>query len=364
MKAGSGGDKRGRAVQSPDAAIKVGFGPATTANSFHQSGVKVAAELEKDVRFKCGLFSEPFTYEGLRGFDVLVFIKIIPEVEILKRLKADGKTLLLDYQDMFLFPSAHERGPVKKLLKMLYYLRDEFREKKRLRLFDRCLVASPVAEQAVRNAGMTPFTLERQIYNDWNRANFKSHNTKTSGLTILWTGVWLNAPENLPVLSVLEGLCKAHSCKVVYLTQPQSPPDGFIEYRRWTLETWERDLLEADISFRWWRDSNTQYLKDSNKVISYMAAGLPVVCRPTLSDRLVIEDGSTGFFAETEAAFGRAVERLILDPALRRLVGERAHEAVWSRYSLERHAEKLKGLIIELTGSLQAGSLTPVVPER
>ncbi len=350
MKVKSDVYSRGRAIQSPEAAIKVGFGPATTANSFHQSGVKVAAEIEKDVRFRCGVFSEPFTYEGLRGFDVLVFIKIIPDVEVLKRLKADGKTLLLDYQDMFLFPSAHERAPVKKLLKMLYYLRDESKEKKRLRLFDRCLVASPVAEQAVKNAGMTPFILERQIYNDWNRANFKRHNTRTSGLTILWTGVWLNAPENGPVLSVLEGLCKTHSCKVVYLTQPQGLTDGFVEYRRWTLETWERDLLEADISFRWWKDSNAQYLKDSNKVISYMAAGLPVVCRPTLSDMLVIEDGRTGFFAETQEAFGRLVERLILDPELRRSVGERAHEAVWSRYSLERHVEKLKGLIFELSG--------------
>lgn len=330
--------------------VRVGFGPVTTANSFQQAGVKVAAELEKDGRFECAIFSEPFTYDSLSRFDVLVFIKIFPEAGLLKRLKNDGKVILLDYQDMFLFPSAHERMPVKKLLKMIYYFKDESREKKRFRLIDRCLVASPVAEQAVRNAGMRPFFLERQIYNDWNRENFKTHNMKTSGLTIMWTGVWLNTPENEPVLGVLQRLCKTHSCRLVYLTQPQGPGEGFIEYRRWTLETWERELLEADISFRWWKDSNAQCLKDSNKILSYMAAGLPVVCRPTESDRLVIEDGRTGFFAETQEAFASAIERLILDPALRRSVGERAHETVWERYSLERHVEKLKRLIIELTG--------------
>lgn len=350
MKINSGACNGGGAAQVIEGRIRVGFGPVTTANSFHQSGVKVASELGRDARFECAVFSEPFTYESLSRFDVLVFIKIIPGFELLKRLKEEGKRLLLDYQDMFLFPSANERGVIKKLLKMLYYFHLESREKKRLSLFDRCLVASPVAESAVKNAGMTPFTLERQIYNDWNRANFKTHNMKTSGLTIMWTGVWLNTPENGPVLGALERLCKTHSCKVVYLTQPQGPCEGFIEYRRWTLETWERDLLDADISFRWWKDSNTQYLKDSNKVISYMAAGLPVVCRPTDSDRLVIEDGRTGFFAETEDAFGHAVERLILDPGLRRSAGESGHEAVWSRYSLERHVEKLKGLILALAG--------------
>lgn len=344
--------------------LRVGFGPVTTANSFQQAGVKVAAEIEKDGRFECAVFSEPFTYDSLSRFNVLVFIKIFPDAGLLKRLKNDAKVLLLDYHDMFLFPSAHERTPIKRLLKMLYHYKDEARERKRFRFIDRCLVASPVAECAVRNAGMRPFFLGRQIYNDWNRANFKAHNMKTSGLTIMWTGVWLNTPENEPVLDVLQRLCKKHSCRLVYLTQPEDPRSGFIEFKRWTLETWERDLLDADISFRWWKDSNAQYLKDSNKILSYMAAGLPVVCRPTESDRLVIEDGRTGFFAQTPEAFASAVERLILDPALRRKVGAMAHEAVWSRYSLERHVEKLKGLIIELTGGLQTGSLTPAAPER
>ena len=347
---GRGAYNGGKPVQTGDVRVLVGFGPVTTANSFQQAGVKVAAELEKDERFECAIFSEPFTYDSLSRFDVLVFIKIFPEAGLLKRLKSEGKVMLLDYQDMFLFPSAHERTPVKRLLKMIYYFNEESKARKSFGFIDRCLVASPVAEQAVRNAGMRPFFLERQIYNDWNRENFKSHNMKTSGLTIMWTGVWLNTPENEPVLGVLQRLCKTHSCRLVYLTQPQGPVEGFIEYRRWTLETWERDLLDADISFRWWKDSNTQCLKDSNKILSYMAAGLPVVCRPTESDRLVMEDGRSGFFAETQEAFASAIERLILDPALRRSVGESAHETVWDRYSLERHVEKLKGLIIELTG--------------
>lgn len=341
----------GRSVHTGGGRIRVGFGPVTTANSFQQAGVKVAGELEKDTRFECAVFSEPFTYDELARFDVLVFIKIYPDVEILNRLKSDGKVLLLDYQDMFLFPSAHERTALKRLLKKIYYFNEESKARKRFRFFDRCLVASPVAEQAVRNAGMRPFFLERQIYNDWNRGNPKAHNVKTSGLTIMWTGVWLNTPENEPVLDELQRLCKRHSSRLVYLTQPQGRCEGFIEYRRWTLETWERDLLDADISFRWWKDSNTQFLKDSNKILSYMAAGLPVVCRPTESDRRVMEDGKTGFFAETPEAFASSIERLILDPELRRSVGERAHEAVWSRYSLQSHVEKLKGLIIDLAGA-------------
>lgn len=330
--------------------IRVGFGPETTANSFRQSGVKVAGVLSSDPAFECGFFREPFALPELSNYDVLVFIKISPPYDVLKRLKDMGKVLLLDYQDMFLFPSVYEKDPVRKALKKLYYYRLEAAEKMRYSLFDRCLVASPASEAMVREAGMEPFFLQRQIYNDRSRSMPRRHTDRTKGLTIYWTGVALNLDENGPVEPVLKALCCRHSSKVVYHTQGASSGDGAIEYRHWTLENWEDELAQADIAFRWWRDSNNQYHKDSNKVISYMAAALPVVCRPTLSDKRVIDDGRTGFFASTPEAFGGLVERLILDPALRQAVGEAAFRDAWARYSLESHVGCLKGLINGLTG--------------
>ena len=331
--------------------ILVGFGPATTANSFHQSGVKVSKELEKDPGFGCAVFREPFEIEKLLEFDALVFIKIIPPYDVLKRLKDAGKKLILDYQDMFLYPSVYEKDPLRKVLKKLYYFRLESGERKRFALFDRCLVASPAAEAAVRETGMEPFFLERQIYNDRSRFIKKEYGNNTTGLTLYWTGVALNIDENRPIEPVLERLCRRRSSKVVYHTGHTGGPGSadYAEYRGWSLDNWEDEMAAADIAFRWWADSNNQHNKDSNKVISYMAAGLPVICRPTLSDRRVARHGVNGFFAETPEEFGSMLERLMLDPLLRKRVGEAAFKEAWARFSLERHVACLKGLLLDIS---------------
>jgi len=328
--------------------IKVGFGPETTANSFYQSGVKVAGLLNEDDRFECIFFKEPMEYGSLSKFDILIFIKIAPSAEVLKRLKSAGKILILDYQDMFLFPSVYEQNYIKKVLKKIYYFGLEAREKQRYANFDCCLVSSPASEKIVTESGMKPYFIFRQIYNDWNREHPKVHSDKTSELTILWTGVPLNLGQNKPVEPILQKIYRKHRSRVIYLTQLPERKEGGIEYKRWSVETWEKELLQADIAFRWWEKSNDQYHKDSNKIISYMAAGLPVVCRPTAADKLVIEHGKTGFFAETISEFEQYIEKLIVYPQLRREIGNSAFKEVWSKYSLDKHVEELKKIILNL----------------
>ena len=328
--------------------IKVGLGPETTANSFYQSGLKVAQKLNEDPRFKADCFKEPFRIDDLSRFDVLVFIKICPSYDVLKELKRMGKKLILDYQDMFLFPSVYETNQLRKLLKKIYYLNLEKKERKRYSLFDYCFVSSPVSETIVKDADMKPFFIDRQIYNDWNEHHPRRHNDKTKDLTIVWTGVGMNIVQNKDVEPILEAICRKYHSKVIYLTDAKKTNNSFIEYKKWELDEWEKDLANADIAFRWWNYSNDQYHKDSNKIISYMAAGLPVVCRPTLSDKRVIKHGETGFFAETVDEFGAWIEKLIVSPDLRRSIGVCAHKDVWSKYSLEHHVDHIKKLITEL----------------
>ncbi|HOW36384.1 MAG TPA: glycosyltransferase [Candidatus Omnitrophota bacterium] len=325
--------------------LKIAFGPKTTANSFYQSGVKVARGLNRDERFEAGTLGEKFVLEELMSYDVLVFIKILPSYEILKKLKDAGKKLILDYHDMFLYPSVYERNPIKKVLKKIYYFKLEATERKRYQLLDYCLVASPAIERVVRGAGIRPVYLFRQIFNDWNQENFKIHNQRTTQLNIIWTGSPLNLKQNKPVELVLRRLCKKYNSKVIYLTQEQGQSDDAFIYKKWSLDTWEQDLLEGDIAFRWWIDSNDQYHKDSNKVISYMAAGLPVVCRPTEADKTVVVDGETGFFVYSPEELGGCIEELIVNPTLRKEVGEKAHREVWSRYHFNEYISKLKKLL-------------------
>lgn len=322
--------------------IKVGFGPKTPANSFTQSGVKVAQALNAYPDCECATFGEePFRFEELAAFDVLVFIKVLPDYDLLKRLKDAGKILILDYQDMFLMPSVYESNLLKKILKKAIYAYQEKEKRALFSLLDLCFVSSPVAALYVKEAGIRPAYIVRQIYNDRNETEYKQHNHRTQGVKIIWTGVGKNLNQNAPVEGVLRDLCRKHQAKVIYLTDYERPDEDWLEYHKWTLDNWETDLLQGDIAFRWWTDSNDQYHKDSNKIQGYMAAGLPVVCRPTLSDEMVMKEGRTGFFAQTPDEFAKKIEALIINPDLRKMVGQAAHKEVWGKYSLKHHVKQI-----------------------
>lgn len=328
--------------------IKVGFGPITTSNSYYQSGLKVASALEQYEEFTCGSFRwEPFSLDELMQFDVLVFIKYYPDYEILRGLKRSNKVLILDYQDMFLYPSVYELNHFKKILKRIYYYTEERAIRRRLKMFDLCFVASPILMDIVREAGIKPYFLQRQIYNDKNEYSFKAPSDRRDNLVLYWTGVGLNQKQNEPVLPVLRGLCRKYGCRIVYSTDTLGSEQG-VEYRLWSPDTWEQELLEADIAFRWRDTSNLQRCKDANKVMSYMAAGLPVVVYPTESERRIIKDGVNGFMTYTAGDFERVLERLITEPELRRSIGLNAHKDVWSKFALRRHVEEIRTVIVSL----------------
>lgn len=327
--------------------IHVGFGPITRINSFHQSGEKVARILSTDSRFKCGFFSEPFSVTELQEYDVLIFIKYYPSYEILHELKKQNKKLILDYHDMSLFPSVYELNPLKKVLKKIFYHKLEQQMRQQLAMFDLCFVASPVLLEVVSEAGINPYFLQRQLFNDSNEAMYQNHSSAKTNPTIYWTGVTGNQPQNIPILPVLKRLKEQHGCRIIFSSDSIGNED-FVEYRLWNRDVWEEELAEVDIAFRWRDTSNVQRCKDANKVMAYMGAGLPVVIYPTKSEKLVVQDGVTGFFAYTPEQFQEIMANLVCNPELRKKVGLAAHREVWSKYSLKHHVEEIKKAVMQL----------------
>jgi glycosyltransferase involved in cell wall biosynthesis len=328
--------------------IRIGFGPATSSNSFHQSGIKVASELMKDNRFTCDFFHwEPFHYEELAKFDILIFIKYVPETNMLFSLKRHGVKMVLDYQDTFLYPSVYESNLVRRLAKKIYYWRSERKKKTAFSLLDGCLYASPLLKEVLVRAGLRPLYLPRQIYNDENEYSFKSPSLRNEGLTLYWTGVGLNQVQNLPLLPVLEQFHRKYGCRVVYDSDMKGDVP-WIEYRKFDRLSWPNKILDADIAFRWRDNSNMQRFKDANKVLSYMAAGLPTIVFPTESEKVLVREGETGFFAYSIEDFSLKMERLILDFEMRSRIGYIAHAFVWKNFSLRSHVDLLKNHLLSL----------------
>lgn len=328
--------------------LKIGFGPKTEFNSFVQSGEKVAEVLCNDSHFECAFFSREMAFEKLKKFDIIIFIKFYPALDILLQLKSKGTVLILDYQDITIAPFIHEPNYFKKIIKKIIHCRTNKLIIENLKPFDACLVASEVAKRHVQEAGLTTKYLFRQIYNNKSREIPHVCNDKKNGLSIYWTGVGRNVEQIKPVLAPLQELCEKYHCKIIISSNINPADGGVLKYRRWDRNTWEEELSTMDIAFRWHDNSPFQRLKDSNKTISFMAAALPVVSRPTESEKKVIDRGITGFLVENVDGFIGQVEKLIVDPHLRRKIGQAAYDKVWAKYSLEKHVSVLKEILVDL----------------
>jgi glycosyltransferase involved in cell wall biosynthesis len=118
-------------------------------------------------------------------------------------------------------------------------------------------------------------------------------------------------------------------------------PDVRHEAKSWQAESEIADLRRLDVGLvplpltRWTRTKF--YLK----LIQYMALGIPPVATPLGCAPLVIEDGKSGFLADTESEWTNKVQRLVADPELRESVGQRAAEIAHARYTLQANAEKI-----------------------
>jgi glycosyltransferase involved in cell wall biosynthesis len=80
-----------------------------------------------------------------------------------------------------------------------------------------------------------------------------------------------------------------------------------------------------------------------------MRAGTPVVLTDVVGNRDVVEPGRSGLLVAPDdaAALATAVSRLLLDPALRRELGDAARGRIAERFDVRRMASSLTGLYRE-----------------
>ncbi len=74
--------------------------------------------------------------------------------------------------------------------------------------------------------------------------------------------------------------------------------------------------------------------KCGHKLIQYMGCSRPVVASPVGVNRLIVEEGKTGFLASTTDEWVRAFETLKEDRDLRVSLGRNGRKKVETQYSL------------------------------
>ena len=158
-----------------------------------------------------------------------------------------------------------------------------------------------------------------------------------------WTGLADNLGYMAIIEDVLRGLAKRHNIVLSVASGRPYQLDGVtVENHTWTLEDEITYLQEADMGLMPLRDTPRARGKCAFKALQYMGVGTPAIISPIGMNAEVIEDGVTGFLADTPEEWRDKLERLITDPALRRAMGEAARKVVQERYSHEANYPELK----------------------
>ncbi len=158
---------------------------------------------------------------------------------------------------------------------------------------------------------------------DPGRYALAGHLRSGEGVELGWIGSasTLQGLEQIrPLLEQVGQSCPGIRLKVI--------ADRFPEFQHlpvlpchWSQKDEAEDLASVDIGVSWLPDDDWSRGKCGLKILQYMAAGLPVIANRVGLQQEMVEQGETGFLAETPAQWIEAVKRLAGDPALRRRMG-------------------------------------------
>jgi glycosyltransferase involved in cell wall biosynthesis len=188
------------------------------------------------------------------------------------------------------------------------------------------------ARQFARRVCVIPTVVDLPRYPD------QSHVEASETIRVVWVGTPLTTGYLKPLIPVMERLQSDHprlSFRFI------GAAGGFLRNGlragivAWSEQT-ETDLLsECDIGIMPLPDTEFTRGKCGLKLIQYMACGLPVVASPVGVNREIVEEGKNGYLASSGDEWFAKLDKLIRDPALRRVLGKAGRAKVVAGYTLE-----------------------------
>jgi len=329
--------------------IKVGFGP--TMDGENTLGVRkwhidpiVDAINRTPSRYVGDIF---FPGEDLRRFDIVVIVKHFESFtpDVLRRLHERPTRLVYDTADIRFVQTTSGRRDIYEHPDAL-----ERHYKPFLRSMDALILASPLQRRDFEDLGIPQVEIARPLLNRRHRTTY-AHG---GPIRLVWQGY----PENLAPMERLHPIIRrlreetGLDIRLVYDTSGPARDEGPIQHTEWKIHRWERVLAASDVAVAIKPlDDPFQQRKAPTKVVSYMAAGLPVVCTPSEADRRVIAHGETGFFAYEDREWHACLAALVTDPSLRERVGTAARQHVLEGYGVDRIVADYLRLFDRLRGS-------------
>jgi glycosyltransferase involved in cell wall biosynthesis len=165
-------------------------------------------------------------------------------------------------------------------------------------------------------------------------------------LLIGWTG----SHSSLQYLKVVEGALQTLSRRRrfrlrVIGVEGYRIPGVEVECRPWRASTEVEDLWPLSVGIMPLVDDPWAAGKCAMKAIQYLGVAVPAVVSPVGTNREVIEDGVTGFYARSQDEWVRALERCLDSAELRKQLGQAGRAHVVARYSAEVQVPRLAALL-------------------
>lgn len=122
-------------------------------------------------------------------------------------------------------------------------------------------------------------------------------------------------------------------------------PSINIIYKDWRLEDEIEEFQSLDIGVYPLPDNKWTAGKTGFKTIQYMSVGIPSVVSDAGPNRVIVEDGVSGYLAKTEDEWIEKLSKLIADSELRKRIGFAGRETAVAKFSLQVNAPRLFDII-------------------
>jgi len=128
-------------------------------------------------------------------------------------------------------------------------------------------------------------------------------------------------------------------------------PGVNVETKDWRLEEEGQDLADFDVGLMPIIEDSWTLGKGGYKLLQYMASALPVVASPVGINNEIVQDGVTGFLADSDREWEDRLAQLVQDASLRQRMGAGGRTLVENRYSLSTQQQQFLDILTEVADS-------------
>jgi glycosyltransferase involved in cell wall biosynthesis len=244
-----------------------------------------------------------------------------------------AKRLVFDVEDNVILDTSGEQASVNPIAR---FLKSRNKALHLIRTADHVVTSSPFLNESCLAINRRRACTYISSSVDTDRFLPAGRYSNDGRVTIGWTGTFSSRPYLDLLRPVFQRLAKEVPFRLRVIGNfDYALPGVDLEVVQWTREREVEDLQAFDIGVYPLPIDDWVLGKSGLKAIQYMAFGLPTVATEVGTTPMLIRDGENGLLVKSEDEWVDALKRLVLDPELRRRLGEAAREDAVAKYSVK-----------------------------